>query len=212
MDRLLEGPDGHLASHLYKTNAIRQNYLYIHPQLTYFQNKWVRKALNTEQGAVHTVCHTIFCFWASHVHKYCHSFELLGFLCSTRLINRLSKHVGLPTVSYRPSASSSFVAIANIDSFAIAARQYGLPELSMFLSSDLYEGRKGQLINVIQSLNQLGKIVSSFSNVLENVKFLNKNSLERKTNLSQTKPWKYTKGLGRSSAPFQLSTKPWESF
>jgi hypothetical protein len=78
-----------------------------------------------------------------------------------KLMNRLSKHVGLPTVSYRPSAPSSFVAIANIDSFAIAARQYGLPELSMFLSSDLYEGRKGQLINVIQSLNQLGKIANA---------------------------------------------------
>ena len=31
VDRLLESPDGHLASHLYKTNAIRQNYLNILP-------------------------------------------------------------------------------------------------------------------------------------------------------------------------------------
>jgi hypothetical protein len=78
-----------------------------------------------------------------------------------KLMNRLLKHVGLPTFGYRPSAPSSFVAIANIDSFANAARQYGVSEMSIFQSADLYEGRKGQLINVLHCLNQLGKIANA---------------------------------------------------
>lgn len=78
-----------------------------------------------------------------------------------RLINNLLKQVGQPTVQYRPKAASSFVAMANIDTFLSAARVYGVSEMSMFGTSDLYEGKKGAFLNVIHCINQLGKIANA---------------------------------------------------
>lgn len=78
-----------------------------------------------------------------------------------RLMNHLLKQVGQPTVSYRPKANTSFVAMANIDTFLSAARLYGVAETSLFGTSDLYEGRKGQFLNVIHCLNQLGKMANA---------------------------------------------------
>jgi transgelin len=78
-----------------------------------------------------------------------------------RLINHLLKQVGQPTVHYRPKAATSFVAMANIDTFLTAARVYGVTEMSLFGTSDLYEGRKGAFLNVIHCINQLGKLANS---------------------------------------------------
>lgn len=78
-----------------------------------------------------------------------------------KLINHLLKQVGQPAVQYRPQAGSSFVAMSNIDTFLSATRVYGVPEMSLFGTSDLYDGKKGAFLNVIHCLNQLGKIANA---------------------------------------------------
>lgn len=77
-----------------------------------------------------------------------------------RLMNRLLKAAGAPTVVYRTKAPTSFVALANIESFVAAVRAYGVTETSLFQPADLYEGRKGPLLYVLNCLDQLGKLVS----------------------------------------------------
>jgi len=74
-------------------------------------------------------------------------------------MNRLLKAAGAPTVVYRTKAPSSFVALANIESFVAACRAYGVPETSLFQPADLFEGRKGPLLYVLNCLDQLGKLV-----------------------------------------------------
>ena len=76
-----------------------------------------------------------------------------------RLMNRLLKAAGMPTVLYRTKAPSSFVALSNIESFVAAAKAFGVPETSLFQPSDLVDGRKGPLLYVLNCLNQLGIIV-----------------------------------------------------
>jgi hypothetical protein len=78
-----------------------------------------------------------------------------------KLINHLLKSIGMPPIQYRPKAPSSFVAMSNIESFTMAAKQYGVPETSLFQTSDLAEGRKGPLLNVVNCLNILGKLANS---------------------------------------------------
>jgi len=78
-----------------------------------------------------------------------------------KLINVLLKSIGMPPIQYRPKAPSSFVAMSNIESFTTAAKQYGVPETSLFQTSDLAEGRKGPLLNVINCLNIIGKLANS---------------------------------------------------
>jgi len=78
-----------------------------------------------------------------------------------RLMNRLLKAAGMSTVLYRTKAPSSFVALSNIESFVAAAKAFGVPETSLFQPSDLVDGRKGQLLYVLNCINQLGLIVCS---------------------------------------------------
>ncbi|ESN92439.1 hypothetical protein HELRODRAFT_181308 [Helobdella robusta] len=78
-----------------------------------------------------------------------------------KLMNRLHEHDHLPKLSFRNNVKSSFVAIANIDTFCIAARNYGVPDNCLFQSTDLYEGRKGQMLSVLNCLDQLGKIANN---------------------------------------------------
>lgn len=40
------------------------------------------------------------------------------------------------------------------------AHRYGLAETDLFQSADLYEGRKGMFLNIINCLNRLGFLVS----------------------------------------------------
>ena len=79
-----------------------------------------------------------------------------------RLINKLSKAAGLPATTFNPKASSSFVAMSNIENFNNAAKAYGVPITALFQTPDLYEGRKGPLLNVINCLNQLGFVVCNY--------------------------------------------------
>jgi hypothetical protein len=78
-----------------------------------------------------------------------------------KLMNRLLKAAGAPTVAYRTKAPSSFVALSNIESFVAATRAYGVPETSVFQPADLYEGRKGTLLSVLNCLDQLGKLANA---------------------------------------------------
>jgi len=78
-----------------------------------------------------------------------------------KLINALLKSIGMPTIQFRPKVPSNFVAMANIESFLIASKQYGVTETSLFQTGDLADGRKGPLINVINCLNVLGKLANA---------------------------------------------------
>jgi len=49
--------------------------------------------------------------------------------------------------------------MSNIENFNNAAKAYGVPTTALFQTPDLYEGRKGPLLNVINCLNQLGFVV-----------------------------------------------------
>lgn len=78
-----------------------------------------------------------------------------------KLVNALLKSIGMPTIQYKGKVPSSFVAMSNIESFTIAAKQYGVPETSLFQTNDLCDGRKGPLLNVINCINALGRLANS---------------------------------------------------
>ena len=78
-----------------------------------------------------------------------------------KLINILLKGIGMPAIPYKSKVPSNFVAMSNIESFTIAAKQYGVPETSLFQTNDLAEGRKGPFLNVINCINALGKLANS---------------------------------------------------
>lgn len=77
-----------------------------------------------------------------------------------RLINKLNSTVGKPVVAFKAKATSSFVALNNIENFNNAAKDFGVPATALFQPPDLYEGRKGPMLNVVNCLNQLGFVVS----------------------------------------------------
>lgn len=77
-----------------------------------------------------------------------------------KFINKLAKAAGQPATTFNAKASSSFVAMSNIENFNNAAKAYGVPATALFQTPDLYEGRKGPLLNVINCLNQLGFVAN----------------------------------------------------
>jgi len=78
-----------------------------------------------------------------------------------KLITRLLQSIGMPAIQFRAKIVSNFVAMGNIEAFTTGAKQYGVPDTSIFQTSDLAEGRKGPLLNVINCLNVLGKLANS---------------------------------------------------
>jgi len=78
-----------------------------------------------------------------------------------KLMNKLLKHAGMEPVGYRQKATMAFVAINNLDTFMMGAKRYGVPNSSLFQPADLYEGRKGQLTNVLHCLNALGCVANA---------------------------------------------------
>ena len=76
-----------------------------------------------------------------------------------RVINKLLEHVGMPPVGFSSKAKMSFVMMANVEGFNKAAMAYGVPEGALFQTVDLVDGRKAQLVNVLNTVNQLGVIV-----------------------------------------------------
>jgi len=78
-----------------------------------------------------------------------------------KFINKLSKFAGLPDAGFKPKATSSFVAMNNIENFNNAARDFGVPQTALFQTADLYEPRKATLLNVMNCLNQLGFVANA---------------------------------------------------
>ena len=71
------------------------------------------------------------------------------------------KSVGKKGVNFKPGATQAFFQMANIEEFLRGATEYGLPEINLFNSIDLYEGSKGPFLNVINCLHKLGVHVST---------------------------------------------------
>lgn len=78
-----------------------------------------------------------------------------------KLINKLNTFAGIATATFKPKATSSFVAMSNIENFNNAAKEFGVPQTALFQTPDLYEGRKGPMLNVINCLNQLGFVANA---------------------------------------------------
>jgi hypothetical protein len=78
-----------------------------------------------------------------------------------KLINALNTFAGKPTQSFKAKATSSFVAMANIENFNTGCKDFGVPQTALFQTTDLYEGRKAPMLNVINCLNQLGFVANS---------------------------------------------------
>lgn len=75
-----------------------------------------------------------------------------------KLINKLGAS---PAATFKEKATSSFVAMSNIENFTNAAKEYGVSQTALFQTADLYEPRKATLLNVINCLNQLGFVANS---------------------------------------------------
>jgi len=68
---------------------------------------------------------------------------------------------GKKPIEFNPKAKSTFIAMGNIQAFNDGAKHYGVPVTELFQSADLYEGRKAQMLNVINCLNKLGFVVNN---------------------------------------------------
>ncbi|CAH1780562.1 unnamed protein product, partial [Owenia fusiformis] len=64
-------------------------------------------------------------------------------------------------VSFKAKATSTFVAAGNVENFNKAASAYGLATESLFQTTDLWEGRKANMLNVINCLSNLGFLANS---------------------------------------------------
>lgn len=73
-----------------------------------------------------------------------------------KLINKLLAADGKPPLGFRAKANIAFVAMSNIECFNQGAKEYGVKETAIFQTTDLYEGRKAQMLNVINCINGLG--------------------------------------------------------
>ncbi|XP_071100260.1 transgelin-2-like isoform X1 [Haliotis cracherodii] len=73
-----------------------------------------------------------------------------------KLINQLLAGIGQPPVSFKKKAPNTFAAFGNIENFNNGCTAYGMKKESLVQSVDLYEGRKGPFVNVINTLHSLG--------------------------------------------------------
>lgn len=78
-----------------------------------------------------------------------------------KFINKLMAADDKPNITFTKKASSPFVAMANIAEFGKACETYGVNKEFLFQSNDLYEGKKGPMLNVINSLHSLGFVANS---------------------------------------------------
>jgi len=75
-------------------------------------------------------------------------------LCT--LINKLLKDSGEEEVAFKKNAKMAFVAMNNIENFNKGAEKYGVKKTALFQTTDLCDGRKSGMLNVINCLNSLG--------------------------------------------------------
>ncbi|KAK2151146.1 hypothetical protein LSH36_374g01015 [Paralvinella palmiformis] len=77
-----------------------------------------------------------------------------------RFLNKMLQADGKKPIEFNPKAKSTFIAMGNIQAFNDGAKHYGVPVTELFQSADLYEGRKAQMLNVINCLNKLGFVAN----------------------------------------------------
>lgn len=73
-----------------------------------------------------------------------------------RLMNKLLEADGQKKISFKANPKQAFAAMNNIEQFNKACQEYGVPTTATFQTTDLVDGRKGPLVNVVNCLNQLG--------------------------------------------------------
>jgi len=78
-----------------------------------------------------------------------------------KLINKLLESDGKPKIKFSSKCASPFVARTNIENFSKGCGAYGLVKEFHIQSDDLYEGRKGPFVNVINGLHSLGMHANS---------------------------------------------------
>merc|ERR1719219_58977 len=78
-----------------------------------------------------------------------------------KLVNKLNASAGKSKVSFQKKCSNSFVAMGNMEAFNKGCLEYGLPSESLFQSTDLWEGRKGPFLNVINCIHSLGMLANA---------------------------------------------------
>lgn len=78
-----------------------------------------------------------------------------------KFINKLLECDGKCHIKFTKKATTPFVAMANISEFGKACETYGVNKEFLFQSNDLYEGKKGPMLNVINSLHSLGFVANS---------------------------------------------------
>ncbi|BFZ05125.1 hypothetical protein BsWGS_08164 [Bradybaena similaris] len=78
-----------------------------------------------------------------------------------KLINKLLASEGKGKVGFQKKVASPFVAMGNIESYNKGAAEYGLSKEFLFQSGDLWEGRKGPFLNVINGIHSLGFLANS---------------------------------------------------
>lgn len=72
------------------------------------------------------------------------------------LINKLREAAGMSKQSFSKKAKTPFVMMQNVENFNTAAKEYGVPETALFQTTDITDGRKATMVNVINCLSQLG--------------------------------------------------------
>ncbi|KAK7486364.1 hypothetical protein BaRGS_00022412 [Batillaria attramentaria] len=78
-----------------------------------------------------------------------------------KLINKLLESDGKSKVHVQKKVASMFVAYTNIENFNNGCLEYGLAKEFTVQSADLWEGRKGPFLNVINCLHSLGFLANS---------------------------------------------------
>ncbi|RUS81306.1 hypothetical protein EGW08_010913 [Elysia chlorotica] len=91
----------------------------------------------------------------SHFFKELHR-SLRDGIMLCKLINKLLDAQGKPPVKFSKKCASPFVAMGNIEAFCNGCTAYGLKKESQFQSTDLWEGRKGAFLNVVNCIHSLG--------------------------------------------------------
>jgi len=78
-----------------------------------------------------------------------------------KLVNKLLESDGKGKIKFSNKCASPFVARTNIENFANACEKYGLNKEALIQSDDLYEGRKGPFLNVINGIHSLAMLANS---------------------------------------------------
>jgi len=78
-----------------------------------------------------------------------------------KLINILLVADGKGKISFSKKCASPFVAMGNCENFNKACIEYGLAKEFLFQSTDLWEGRKGPFLNVVNCIHSLGFLANS---------------------------------------------------